>query len=91
MKEKAVGAVLNEIAHIFKRGEGQRDRDCGGLDFFSLRLEYEQIERQRQQLHNLLRHRRDFHRGGKRVRPARRREKRVYIGREQAHPHTGDA
>ena len=88
---KAVRAVLDEIAHIFKGGEGEGDRDGGGLDLIPLRLEHQKIEHQRQQLHHFLHHRRDLRRGGKGVRPAYRREEGVDIGRKQAHPHSGNA
>ena len=88
---EAVCAVLNEIAHVFKGGEGEGDRDGGSLDFIPLRLEHQQIEHQRQQLHHFLHHRRDLRRGGKGVRLTYRREEGVDIGREQAHPHSGNA
>ena len=90
-KGEAVRAVLDEIAHVFKGGEAQGNRDGGGLDFISLRLEYQKIEHQRQQLHHFLHHRRDLRRGGKGVRPAYRREEGVDVGRKQTHPHSGNA
>ena len=46
-KGKAVRAVLNEIAHVFKGGKAQGERDGGGLDLLALRLEHQQIEHQR--------------------------------------------
>ena len=88
---EAVRAVLDEIAHIFKGGEGEGNRDGGSLDFIPLRLKHQQIEHQRQQLHHFLHHRRDLRRGGKGVRLTHRREEGVDIGREQAHPHSGNA
>ena len=88
---EAVRAVLDQIAHIFKGGEGEGNRDGGGLDLLALWLEYQKIEHQRQQLHHFLHHRRDLRRGGKGVRLTYRREEGVDIGREQAHPHPGDA
>ena len=88
---EAVRAVLNEIADVFKGGEGEGDCYCGSLDFIPLRLEYQKIEHQRQQLHHFLHHRRDLRRGGKGVRLTHRREEGVDIGREQAHPHSGNA
>ena len=88
---EAVCAVLDEIAHIFKGGEGEGDRDGGSLDFIALRLEHQQIEHQRQQLHHFLHHRRNLRRGGKGIRLTHRREKGVDIGREQTHPHSGNA
>ena len=88
---KAVRAVLDEIAHIFKGGEAQGNRDGGCLDFIALRLEHQQIEHQRQQLHHFLHHRRNLRRGGKGVRLTHRREEGVDIGRKQAHPHPGNA
>ena len=88
---EAVCAVLDEIADVFKGGEAQGNRDGGSLDFIALRLEYQKIEHQRQQLHHFLHHRRDLRRGGKGVRLTHRREEGVDIGREQAHPHSGNA
>ena len=88
---EAVRAVLNEIADVFKGGKAQGERDGGGLDLLPLRLEYQKIEHQRQQLHHFLHHRRDLRRGGKGVRLTHRREEGVDIGREQAHPHSGNA
>ena len=88
---EAVRAVLDEIADVFKGGEGEGNRDGGGLDFISLWLEHQKIEHQRQQLHHFLHHRRDLRRGGKGIRLTHRREESVDIGREQAHPHSGNA
>ena len=88
---EAVSAILDEIAHIFKGGEGEGNRDGGSLDFIPLRLKHQQIEHQRQQLHHFLHHRRDLRRGGKGVRLTHRREEGVDIGRKQAHPHSGNA
>ena len=88
---EAVYAVLDEIAHIFKGGEGQGNCYCRSLDFIPLRLEHQKIEHQRQQLHHFLHHRRDLRRGGKGVRLTHRREEGVDIGRKQAHPHPGNA
>ena len=88
---EVVRAVLDEIAHIFKGGEGQGDRDGGGLDLIALWLEYQKIEHQRQQLHHFLHHRRNLRRGDKGIRLTHRREKGVDIGREQTHPHSGNA
>ncbi len=88
---EAVSAILDEIAHIFKGGEGEGNRDGGSLDFIPLRLKHQQIEHQRQQLHHFLHHRRDLRRGGKGVRLTHRREEGVDIGREQTHPHSGNA
>ena len=88
---EAVRAVLDQIADVFKGGEGEGDCYCGSLDFIPLRLEYQKIEHQRQQLHHFLHHRRDLRRGGKGVRPAYRREEGVDIGRKQTHPHPGNA
>ena len=87
---EAVCAVLDQIAHIFEGGEGEGDRYCRNLDFIPLRLEYQKIEHQRQQLHHFLHHRRDLRRGGKGVRLTYRREEGVDVGRKQAHPHPGD-
>ena len=88
---EAVRAVLNEIADVFKGGEGEGNRDGGSLDFIPLRLEDQKIEHQRQQLHHFLHHRRDLRRGGKGVRLTHRRKEGVDIGRKQAHPHPGNA
>ena len=77
---EAVCAVLDEIAHIFKGGEGEGNRDGGSLDFIALRLEHQQIEHQRQQLHQLLHHRRDLRRGGKGICLTHRRKEGVDIG-----------
>ena len=88
---EAVRTVLDEIAHVFKGGEGEGDRDGGGLDLIPLRLEYQKIEHQRQQLHHFLHHRRNLRRGGKGIRLTHRRKEGVDIGREQAHPHSGNA
>ena len=88
---EAVSAILDEIAHIFKGGEGEGDCYCGSLDFIALRLKHQQIEHQRQQLHHFLHHRRDLRRGGKGIRLTHRREEGVDIGREQAHPHSSNA
>ena len=88
---EAVSAILDEIAHIFKGGEGEGNRDGGSLDFIALRLEHQQIEHQRQQLHHFLHHRRDLRRGGKGVRLTHRREEGVDISRKQAHPHPRNA
>ena len=88
---EAVSAVLDEIAHIFKGGKGEGNRDGGSLDFIPLRLKHQQIEHQRQQLHHFLHHRRNLRRGGKGIRLTHRREKGVDIGREQTHPHSGNA
>ena len=79
-KGEAVRAVLDQIAHIFKGGEGEGNCDGGGLDFISLRLEYQKIEHQRQQLHQLLHHRRNLRGGGKGVRLTHRREEGVDVG-----------
>ena len=88
---EAVCAVLNEIAHVFKGGEGKGNRDGGSLDFIALRLEYQKIEHQRQQLHQLLHHRRNLRGGGKGVRLTHRREEGVDVSRKQTHPHPGNA
>ena len=88
---EAVRAVLNEIADVFKGGEGKGNCYCGSLDFIPLRLEYQKIEHQRQQLHHFLHHRCDLRRGGKGIRLTHRREEGVDIGREQTHPHPGNA
>ena len=88
---EAVSTVLDEIAHIFKGGKGEGNRDGGSLDFIPLRLKHQQIEHQRQQLHHFLHHRRNLRRGGKGVRLTHRREEGVDIGREQTHPHSGNA
>ena len=88
---EAVRAVLDEIAHVFKGGEAQGERDGGRLNSLALRLKHQKIEHQRQQLHHFLHHRRDLRRGGKGVRLTHRREEGVDIGREQAHPHSGNA
>ena len=88
---EAVRAVLDEITHVLKRGEGESHGDGGSLDFIALRLKHQQIEHQRQQLHHFLHHRRDLRRGGKGVRLTYRREEGVDIGRKQAHPHPGNA
>ena len=88
---EAVCAVLDQIADVFKGGEAQGNRDGGGLDLIALRLEYQKIEHQRQQLHHFLHHRRDLRRGGKGVRLTHRREEGVDIGRKQTHPHSGNA
>ena len=88
---EAVCAVLDEIAHIFKGGEGEGDRDGGSLDFIALRLEHQQKEHQRQQLHHLLHHRRDLRRGGKGICLTHRRKEGIDVGRKQAHPHPGNA
>ena len=88
---EAVRAVLDQIAHIFEGGEGEGDRDGGGLDLIPLRLEYQKIEDQRQQLHHFLHHRCDLRRGSKGIRLTHRREEGVNIGRKQTHPHPGNA
>ena len=88
---EAVRAVLDEIADVFKGGEGEGNRDGGGLDSIPLRLKHQKIEHQRQQLHDFLHHRRNLRRGGKGVRLTYRREEGVDIGRKQAHPHPGNA
>ena len=90
-KGKTAGSVLDQIAHIFKGGEGKRRCDRGGLDPLRLRLEYQQVKHQRQQLHHLLHHRGDLHGGGKRVRLIHRRKEGIDVGREQTHPHPGNA
>ena len=90
-KGEAVCAVLDEIAHIFKSGKGEGDRYCRSLDFLPFRLKHQQIEHQRQQLHHFLHHRCDLRRGGKGIRLTHRREEGVDIGREQTHPHPGNA
>ena len=90
-KGKTAGSVLDQIAHIFKGGEGKRRCDRGGLDPLCLRLEYQQVKHQRQQLHHLLHHRGDLHGGGKRVRLIHRRKEGIDVGRKQAHPHPGNA
>ena len=88
---EAVRAVLDEIAHVFKGGEAQGERDGGGLNSLALRLKHQKIEHQRQQLHDLLHHRRDLRRGGKGVRLTHRREESIDVGRKQAHTHSDDA
>ena len=88
---EAVRAVLNEIADVFKGGEGEGDRYCRSLDFISLRLEHQKIECQRQQLHHFLHHRRDLRRGGKGIRLTHRRKEGIDVGREQTYPHPGNA
>ena len=88
---EAVRAVLNQIAHIFKGGEAQGQRDGSSLDFIALRLEHQQIEHQRQQLHHFLHHRCDLRRGGKGVRLTDRRKEGVDVGRKQTHPHSSNA
>ena len=88
---EAVRAVLNEIADVFKGGEGKGNCYCRSLDFIPLRLEHQKIKGQRQQLHHFLHHRRDLRRGGKDVRLTYRREEGVDIGRKQAHTHPGNA
>ena len=90
-KGKAVRTVLDEIADVFKGGEGESDCYCGSLDFIALRLEHQKIEHQRQQLHHFLHHRRDLRRGGKGVRLTHCREEGIDVSRKQAHPHSGDA
>ena len=89
-ERESVGTVLDEIAHIFKGSKGERDRDGGGLDFLTLRLKYQQVERQRQQLHDFLHHRCDLRRGSKGVCMTDRREKGVDVGGKQAHTHSCD-
>ena len=79
-KGKAIRSVLNEIAHVFKGGEGEGHGDGGSLDFIPLRLEHQKIEHQRQQLHDLLHHRRDLRRGGKGIRLTHRRKEGIDIG-----------
>ena len=88
---EAVSAILDEIAHIFKGGEGEGDCYCGSLDFIALRLEHQQIEHQRQQLHHFLHHRRDLRRSGKGVCLTYRREEGIDVSRKQTHPHSGNA
>ena len=88
---KAVRAVLDEIADVFKGGEAQGNRDGGSFDFIALRLKHQKIEHQRQQLHHFLHHRCDLRRGGKGVRLTHRRKEGVDIGRKQTHPHPGNA
>ena len=88
---EAVCAVLDQIAHIFKGGEGEGYGDGGGLDLLALRLKHQQIEHQRQQLHHFLHHRCDLRRGGKGVRLTYRRKEGVDIGRKQTPPHSGNA
>ena len=88
---EAVRAVLDEIAHVFKGGEGEGNRDGGSLDFIPLWLKHQKIEHQRQQLHDFLHHRRDLRRGGKGVRLTHCRKEGVDIGREQTHPHPRNA
>ena len=88
---EAVRAVLDQIADVFKGGEGKGNRDGGSLDFIALRLEYQKIEHQRQQLHQLLHHRRNLRGGGKGVRLTHRREEGVDVSRKQTHPHPGNA
>ena len=89
-KGEAVCAVLDEIAHIFKGSEGEGNRDGGGLDFLVLRLKYQQVECQRQQLHDFLHHRRNLRRGGKGVCVIDRSKKGVDVGGKQTHAHSGD-
>ena len=88
---KAVRAVLDEIADVFKGGEAQGNRDGGSFDFIALRIKHQKIEHQRQQLHHFLYHRRDLRRGGKGVRLTHRRKEGVDVSRKQAHPHPGHA
>ena len=88
---EAVRAVLDEIAHVFKGGEAQGERDGGGLNSLALRLKHQKIEHQRQQLHHFLHHRRDLRRGGKGIRLTYRREEGIDISRKQAYPHSGNA
>ena len=88
---ETVCTVLDQIAHIFKGGEGEGNRNGGSLDFIPLRLKHQQIEHQRQQLHHFLHHRCDLRRGSKGIRLTHRREEGVNIGRKQTHPHPGNA
>ena len=46
---EAVRAVLDQIAHIFKGGEGEGYGDGGGLDLLALRLKHQQIEQDYQE------------------------------------------
>lgn len=89
-ERESVGTVLDEIAHIFKGSKGERDHDGGGLDFFALRLKYQQVECQRQQLHDFLHHRRNLRRGSKGVCLIDRRKKGVDVGGKQTHAHSCD-
>ena len=89
-ERESVGAVLDEITHIFKGGKGERDCDGGGLDFFTLRLKHQQVECQRQQLHDFLHHRRNLRRGGKGVCVIDRSKKGVDVGGKQTYSHSGN-
>jgi len=82
-------AVLHEPADIFKRCEAHRDDNDGDLRMSALRLEYQQIKQQRQQLDDLLHHRRDLRRGGHHVRTVDLREKAVDVRRQKAGRHSG--
>ena len=90
-ERESVGTVLDEIAHIFKGSKRERDRDGGGLDFLVLRLKHQQVECQRQQLHDFLHHRRNLRRGSKGVCLIDRRKKGVDVGGKQTHAHPGKA
>ena len=48
-ERESVGAVLDEVAHVFKGGEGEGNRDGGSLDFIALRIKHQQIEQDYQE------------------------------------------
>ena len=90
-KEDLVRAVLREVADVFKGGKAGGHDDGGQPEAGEGRLKHSQKEQQRQQLHDLLHHRRDLGGGIDGVRLIQLGEEGVEIGGEQTGPHPREA
>ena len=90
-KEDLVRAVLREVADVFKGGKAGGHDDGGQPEAGKRRLKHSQKEQQRQQLHDLLHHRRDLGGGIDGVRLIKPGEEGVEVGREQTGPHPREA
>ena len=86
-KEDLIRAVLREETDILKGGKAGGHDDGGQPEAGKRRLKHSQKEQQRQQLHDLLHHRRDLGGGIDGVRLIKPGEEGVEIGGEQTGPH----
>ena len=82
-------AVLRQIARIFKGGKAYGKGDGGFGQSPDLGLKNQNVEKQRQQLHHFLAHRRDLHHGNGGADAVMPHEEAVDIGGQQADTHAG--
>ena len=84
-------AVLRQVADVLEGGEARGHHDGGEAEALRVRLEHREVKEQRQQLHDLLHHRRDLRGGVQRVCGVELGEEGVEVRREQAHSHAREA